>query len=63
MKTPNPYQEVIDWLQSPEGTSWSENRIWQAKITAGDTAAWVGTTSYGDRQVMWMGGVMSVKEG
>ena len=56
----NPYQDVIDWLRSPEGETWSEARIRQAAVVNGNSGH--TCTRYGTRGDLWMGGMFSVKE-
>lgn len=55
----NPYQEVIDWLRSPEGEHWSELRLLSANWHAGKPMT---LTSYGSSHVMIMGGMFCIKE-
>lgn len=65
----NPYQEVIDWLRSAEGSRWSENRMkeaaWHACMLLDDgSGAWSLISRTGDTLFvpLYMGGVLSVKE-
>lgn len=53
--------EVIDWLRTPEGEQWSEDRICVARDAAGQR---VSLTRYGDEAGrLFLGGVISVKPG
>ena len=56
----NPYQDVINWLRSPEGEQWSESRIWAARLESGNAGH--TCTRYGMISVMWMGGMFSLKD-
>lgn len=53
----NPYQEVIDWLESPEGTAWSENRIRTARLASNFT----GGVYYGTDDCPRVLGIFSLK--
>jgi hypothetical protein len=63
----NPYQDVIDWLRSPEGSGWSERRMQEAAYNA---ALQPGALSWhlnrSDRLIgqypLYMAGVLSVKD-
>jgi len=55
----NPYQDVIDWLQSPEGCKWSSQRLIDGRHASGYSFTLI---NYGPGDVLWMGGIMSVKE-
>lgn len=57
----NPYQEVIDWLRSPAGEKWSENRIAVAKARQCTSASQLTLTSYGDKELLCWKGILSVK--
>lgn len=66
----NPYQDVIDWLRSPEGQRWSEDRIERARRMYGDGLLFpddglsATLVSYGGRNSeIYLGGVLSVKDG
>jgi hypothetical protein len=57
----NPYQDVIDWLRSREGESWSETRIACARRSNGNYGHTL--VQYGAHSgEIWMGGVLSVKD-
>ena len=64
----NPYQDVIDWLRSPEGSSWSEQRMRKAVMKAfdldGSGSMWNLNRMTGDTMdsPLYLGGVLSVKE-
>lgn len=65
----NPYQDVIDWLRSPEGSRWSEmrmkNAIVQANVTFRSLAGgWHLNRPTGDtiETPLYLAGVLSVKE-
>lgn len=63
MNLPEGMREVIDWLRSPEGERWSEARIAEARQYNGNfghTLNQYGTTG---RPEIWLGGVLSVKDG
>lgn len=53
----NPYQDVIDWLRSPAGENWSEQRMTDARGGAAVTTL----TSYGYTVPFLWKGIMSVK--
>lgn len=64
----NPYQDVIDWLRSPEGSKWSEQRMVHAGY---ESAALDGSINWRlntpSGVTLWevplyLGGVLSVKE-
>jgi hypothetical protein len=55
----NPYQEVIDWLRSPAGEKWSENRMADAK--AKHSSGQLTLTSYGDKDLLCWKGIFSLK--
>lgn len=64
----NPYQEVIDWLRSDEGSKWSEMRMREARKFAAYSlvgpGGWNLTQITGDcvGTPLYLGGVLSVKE-
>lgn len=62
----NPYQEVIDWLRSPEGSEWSEKRMRDARTfenRAGEIVQLHTLNNYGYRVgPLFLAGVLSVKE-
>ena len=53
----NPYQDVIDWLRSPAGENWSEERMVAARRGARVSTA----VTYGDPSVLLWKGILSVK--
>jgi hypothetical protein len=56
----NPYQSVIDWLHTPAGEKWSENRIAVARHgPEGETG--LGPNNYGDGTTYLWKGIMSLK--
>ena len=63
----NPYQDVIDWLRSPEGENWSEQRMRKARTLTtriGPSRELATLTAYGVRGgPLFLGGVLSVKDG
>ena len=66
----NPYQDVIDWLRSPEGERWSETRMHDAACTgAADSFLLAPSGWHLNRRdgsttdsPLYLGGVLSVKE-
>ena len=56
----NPYQPVIDWLRSPEGEAWSEQRLahdyWQPSVSD------YQRTTYNVSGPAYLRGIFSVKE-
>lgn len=65
--TENPYQDVINWLRSPEGEKWSEERMRTAAVallnlSPAEIRFW-NLNRYGNWQgPLFMGGMFSVKE-
>lgn len=61
----NPYQDVIDWLRSPEGEKWSEQRMRTAAFSSPLPMGcfhW-NLNTFGNWQgPVYMGGMFSVKE-
>jgi hypothetical protein len=55
----NPYQEVIDWLRSPEGERWSESRMQVARVTSGSAIS--NLNSYGCHEILMWKGIFSIK--
>lgn len=56
--TVNPYQDVIDWLHTSEGESWSESRMQTARVCSGTGST---LTRYGnEREYNWRG-ILSLK--
>ena len=55
----NPYQNVIDWLHTPEGEQWSEDRI--AARRDADGGPTLGPNHYGDASCFLWKGIMSLK--
>lgn len=64
----NPYQDVIDWLRSDQGSAWSETRMMQAAVYAarhlGGAMAWHlnRSSQLGTTYPLYLAGVLSVKE-
>ena len=62
----NPYQPVIDWLRTPEGERWSENRLHRAfrnEILSGGPG-WRPTFLHPDLcGPVCLVGVFNIKEG
>ena len=66
----NPYQDVIDWLKSPEGEQWSEQRLEKARyigmLANGQPSFNSTLVTYSARVVAHYGfglaGVFSIKE-
>ncbi len=62
----NPYQDVIEWLRSEEGSKWSETRMQQARLvsTSSRFSCYYSTLNdYGFRPgAFYLGGVLSIKE-
>jgi hypothetical protein len=56
----NPYQDVIDWLRSPDGEFWSEQRLKTAARSNGTYGHTINR--YGAQGYLWMGGVLCVKD-
>ena len=57
--TANPYQEVIDWLKTPEGEQWSENRMAVAKAMY--SSGQLTLNAYGDGTLLNWKGLFSLK--
>lgn len=64
----NKFQDVIDWLRSPEGSRWSETRMREAVVHAQsadpDGEGWHLNHPTGDTifSPLYLSGVLSVKE-
>lgn len=68
----NPYREIIEWLRSPDGESWSEQRMKEARFKYRinnqnyyDTSpvSYDTLVNYSDQDgPVFLGGVLSVKE-
>lgn len=64
----NPYQEVIDWLRSDEGSSWSEHRMQEARVYADYSLVGPGAWHLNQRtdddtfSPLYLSGVLSVKD-
>lgn len=56
--TVNPYQDVIDWLRSPQGETWSEARLLTARVLSGTGLT---LTSYGSPDEYIWKGILSLK--
>lgn len=59
MGVANPYQDVIDWLRTPEGERWSEERMRVARVM--HSSGQLTLTAYGDKELLIWKGILSVK--
>jgi hypothetical protein len=55
-----PFQDVVDWLRSPEGEMWSEDRMAYARWNTPQDSV-MGPNSYGDPRELMMRGMFSIK--
>ena len=63
-KITNPFQEIIDWLRSPEGEAWSEERmLLGAALSSGSIEYPNLLNHYGNRTgPVYLSGILSFKE-
>jgi hypothetical protein len=54
----NPYQNVIDWLRTPEGETWSEARLLAGRVL---NETGLTLTAYGDKELFCWKGILSLK--
>lgn len=57
----NPYQDIIDWLRSPDGERWSENRMSEGRRIS-DAGPVDYARAFAEGETPALIGVFSVKE-